>query len=264
MARRRSFVRSLLCVGLCGFWNGCIAFYSHRSVEVSVHDAETNVPVAGAQVGVWYRYMMIANAPKPTSAVTDERGIAVVPATTFESQEWSASAAGYLAGSRGSDPDHPKRMEFRLYRQPAPRLTIIVPDGYRGPLKIDRRPIPHWVQDQVGKREFTFRSSHTGYVAIAATPLLWRRSFSDLLTEVRYESGQRVPVDDYKSPSRVALRWITCLGARDLYVVGTEQDAKALHPIIYHYINGDPRHITANLEAFDALFVEPPATTPSK
>ena len=66
-------------------------------------------------------------------------------------------------------------MTVNLYREPEPNIVIVVPNGYRGLLKIDMRPVPQWVQGGIGQRTFRFHATLTGgYVEVPATPLLLR------------------------------------------------------------------------------------------
>ncbi len=240
---------------------GCIVFYSYYPARVTVRDAETGAPIFGAQVGVYYVYMFVLNAPHPDSASTNERGEAHVQAATFTPQ-WNAG---------GQKATHPKvapyagcdlwkksgqNWEVWLYREPQPRITIIVPPGYRGPLKVERIPLAAFVQDAPGKREFTFHATAKGYVGINASPLLMRREVYPPSAE--YEGGQPIPENDWHvTPTDIALRPVESQGLeRDLYIIGTEDDVKAIRPQIYFYRNGDPHDAILNEAGFEALFHE--------
>ena len=77
----------------------------------------------------------------------------------------------------------------------------------------------------------------------------------------KYEDGRPIPSADFRvTPDDVAMRWVTCASSageeRDLYIVGTEQDVQAIHPIIYYYINGNPHNISLNEKAFNEFFDE--------
>jgi hypothetical protein len=245
-----------LLVGPCAGLGGCIRFYSYHPTHVTVRDAETGTPIAGAEIQVWYLYVMVLNPPDPASAVTNQQGVADVRVATFL-HEWNISSDGYLTESTygpdsvdGTEPD--QGFNFRLYRRPAPRITIVVPNGYRGALKIETRPVAQWVQESAGKREFVFRASATGYVSIDATPLLLRDRAPNL--SVVFEDGRPIPEADWRvAPSDVALRDVESAGERDLYMIGTEQDVEAIRRLIY---DGDPRQRRRNERAFNALFEE--------
>jgi len=237
----------------CSCLGGCIKFYGYRDVTVSVRDAETNQPISHARVDVKYLYMMVINAPKPTYGNTDADGIAVIHAANFDGQDWKASAEGFLSDQRPFF-DNESRADFKLYREPAPTIEIIVPNGFRGPLLIDRRPVTDWIQGETGHRVFTYHASSNGYVAIDATPLLM--GFDIFKLEARFENGAPIPRRDLvgTGPGTIALRWVDASWPRDLFVVGTESDIEKLHPIIYDYKNGDPHTISLNHTALNALF----------
>ena len=102
----------MFAVTLCIGQSGCIVFYSYYPVKATVRDAETDALIPGAQVGVHYLYMMVLNAPKSDSAVTDQLGKADLRAATFM-KEWTVVAKGYLEESKlASDPPNWQKSEL--------------------------------------------------------------------------------------------------------------------------------------------------------
>ena len=80
----------LLNLALLPLLSGCVAvsLHSTRPVEVRVTERDTGKPVSGAPVKIWYGYtgygvFYVLRVPKPASATTDERGIAVLPMADF-------------------------------------------------------------------------------------------------------------------------------------------------------------------------------------
>jgi hypothetical protein len=236
---------------------------TYHPVNVAVYDAETDAPIAGAEVAVYYRGIYPFGFPKSDPAATDDRGAATIRIAAGETVEWCASAEGYMV-DRG-EPGEDVRV-FRLYKLPRPQVTIVVPNGYRGPLKIDMRLVPGRVQGKIGKRDFVFRASPSGYVDFDATPLLLATEHFHSLESnffAVHEDGSPVP-DDYRlGRFGVGLRWVADGGLprrwRRLYVIGTYADGQALHAKIMREIDGDPHHLMMDDDALDALFTQPQA-----
>lgn len=231
---------------------GCLKFYGYCDVTVAVHDAETGKPIPNAQVDLHYLYMMVINAPKPTSGKTGNDGQAVIRAASFETQDWNVSADGYLPDNR-YDIDKESSLDFRLYRKPAPMVTIIVPNDFRGPLMVERRQIKEPIRDTPGHRQFTFHTSSNGLVLIAATQLLMRVRPSEFTAA--FENGKPIQNANRSTGSyETALREVTSSGPRILFIVGDEEDVENFKPKIYTYMDGDPRNYSLNETAFNALF----------
>jgi hypothetical protein len=254
-------------LGLCilSALPGC-AVYTLRPVDVVVVDAESGKPVQGAEVGVDYLALFILNRPWPASGKTDSQGKTSLWVANFHdgSENWSASAPDYLpfqSGGMGSDSRNRIPCDLvppggsaatgpaviHLYRKPAARIMVIVPDGYRGPLKIDLHPVPEFMAKEPGARQFTFSASSNGYVGIQATPILLHLN-RDI--EARYANGDPIPQAGPSNPNVIALRYVTTEGninMQELYVVGTADDKAAVSHAIF-----EPDKV--NQDAWDRLF----------
>lgn len=254
---------------------GCIRIASHayETVDVRVLDAETNDPISNATVSIRYGHgeEIVLNQPKNVAATTDRHGRAVLEITGYIDMGvigWKVSALGYLTryardplGGRvpdeflkvATDHDAPLEAEIRLYRAPRPSVTIVVPDGYRGPLKIEREPKPDWVQEAIGQRAFEFSASDDGYVFVEASRLLGRGVFSR--ASARYTDGTKIErIYTLYEPGKdndIGLRTIgTFPRHRDLYVIGTKSDADSLRGMVY-----PPQHQgQLSMEALEAIF----------
>jgi hypothetical protein len=243
---------------------GIFDFY--HPIKVAVYDAETDAPIPDATVSVHYLGIYLLGRPESDPATTDDKGMATIWVAAGEHPMWWASAKRHLNACEG-EPNKDVRV-FRLYKSPRPQIAIVVPNGYRGPVKIDMRLVGGRVQENIGKRDFVFRASRSGYVAFDATPLLLETEDPiDLKSNIVavHDDGSRVREDDYRlgSPD-VGLRWVADGGdgrrfVRRLYVIGTYADKLALHATIERRNNNDPHHIAMDYEALDALFTQPPA-----
>jgi len=236
--RRRSFARRAGVAALP--WMAGCAIYSSEPIGVTVVDAETSGPVAGATVRVSYRQPPRAklNIPAPAVVVTDESGHAVIEVTDFESGAlWEASADGYLdylavAPAPQRIPDafryepspgaHGYEAGIAMFRQPAPMVEVRVPGGFRGPLGIQLAPPAPMT---VGQRVFVYDASDAGLVVMPAPPLLLRdlrwTSF-----ETREASAGVIPAqpDLGASDTTVAVRRVTPVPGGTVWVVGTARD----------------------------------------
>lgn len=263
------FLSVAVCVTQCG----CLAIYTRKPVSVLVLDAETDQPIEGATVSVRYSpvgidlgWLFLVNRPRNQQGSTNSEGRTEIRVADFAWVDWRVGASGYLESSAMSTDSnrvpvsyHPdtekirgRRATIRLYREPIARITIVVPDGYRGPLLVEKRQVDRWLQGDVYQREFVFQANERGYVGIDATPLLTRYAPIGARyvggADIEYGYG-RMGDDD------VTLRWVTSAPLeRQVFVVGTKADEDRLHPIIYDYIDGDPRSTTTDYEAIDRLF----------
>ncbi len=122
------------------------------------------------------------------------------------------------------------------------------------------------VQDEIGKRKFTFYASDDGYVAFEAAPLLLKTLVNAIPGQYReeihavYENGDKIPDNWRYEASGIGLRHVSRKfgnkNLRVLYVIGTDKDEEAMDRAITHRKpdGHGGLHITSNWEAFDALF----------
>jgi len=69
------FLTTVALLVVCATLGGCnIEIYNKIPVRVSVRDAETDVPIANAQVAVKYLCFMTLIVPKPVTTTTDRMG----------------------------------------------------------------------------------------------------------------------------------------------------------------------------------------------
>ena len=132
---------------------------SYVPVSVQVLDAETGTAIAGARVESRIIYGMTPFAPKPSAAVTDHRGRGVVRISDTagaSSRGVRAASPGYLEATAFIPEDRFRHLRgerrpsgavarspaadltVKLYRQPHPYFVFVVPNGYRGLLKLDQ------------------------------------------------------------------------------------------------------------------------------
>ena len=234
-----------------------------RSEKVAVYDAETELPIAGANIVTHPIGIFLLGMPKDGKAISGKNGRTSIRMPTLNPM-WRVSADGYQTD--GGYRSEKGEKTFHLYKGPRPKINIVVSDGYRGPLKVEMRLVSDRIQNEIGKREFTFRATPDGFVAFKATPLLLMTQDDPTMNrqgdEIHavYQNGLHVP-DNYRHKvSDIGLRWVShAYGEkklRILYVIGNDKDKEVMDHTITHR---EPDryggvHITSNWEAFNALF----------
>jgi hypothetical protein len=212
---------------------GCATPYRSRDVGVTVRDAETHEPIPNAVVHVSHHHL----ADDAVSEKTDGSGIARVsfkPASD-ESTMIEASALGHMTEFQvvgdttianippapifGSAENRAADFVVELYAEPAFGIELVVPQGYRGLLKVDLNfrddaPVPK------GQRVFTFEASANGQVKGTGPGLLRRVPASSY--SARYAVG--TPIGDKMDDTQVGIRWLKREEGAEVFVVGTKPD----------------------------------------
>ena len=239
---------ALACCVLTTALAGCGVFRTHRPVTIQVIDGETRQPLSDAKLSVYYPNMLDFTAPLPTSGVTDEQGLVTLRIGDYHSIELRGELADHyqLSPHRISResvvglPRKPMRQishTVELWKLPAPKIEVIVPDGYRGPVKVVYETAPPETYEP-GRREFTFRSDRSGRVTVVGPAYL--DGFLSVVS-ARYESGAVIPLPSANRPEEVAFRWVhgnsLPVGRpSDLFIVGTEAEDKALWRQVHRQI----------------------------
>ncbi len=249
--------------------SGCAIFTRYR-VDALVLDAETGEAIENAEVAAYYSLwgnnspLSLWTSPMTTLQArnhTDKNGRASITAT--RAADIKAKAPDYLVQtisysseveSVAPSPEmNGRNATLRLYRSPAPTVTIVVPDGYQGPLLIDQYPIAQWIAHEVGQRQFRFRANLRGYVRIEATPLLLNfDSVTSHQLRAQYASGENIPVAIGESDDVIALRKVVSCGVRDIFIIGTKHDENNLQSRIEQKLG--PNTVTTDYASIEALF----------
>jgi hypothetical protein len=211
---------------------GC-SMYRSRDVGVTVRDAETHEPIPNAVVQISHHHL----AGDAISEKTDGSGIARVsfkPASD-ESTMIEASAPGHMTEFQvvgdttianippaplfGSPEARSADFTVDLYAGPAFGVELVVPQGYRGLLKVDLNfrddvPVPK------GQRVFSFEASANGQVKGTGPGLLRRVSASSYTA--RYTDG--TPIGEKMDDTQVGIRWLKREEGAEVFVVGTKAD----------------------------------------
>ena len=181
--------------------SGCVAVYSMEDYPLRLVAGATGEPVEGAEVVVDYVGRRAINPPRTVRVVSDERGVA--PPRVPDGQAWrlTVQAQGYvplsyraygeaLPGVERIEHEGQPVRQVGLFRKPEPRLTVVLPEGYRGVLLVDVQLDADALD--TGQREFVARPNDAGYVRVDAPLVLWR-ALAPWPVEgmtVQYASGQ--------------------------------------------------------------------------
>lgn len=243
----RSVLRFVFGVSLLLLSGGCL---TRVPVTFHVTDADTGEPIASAHV----------------KAMTSPANLDEDLATTLTGQSGhdegrtgpdgrigldvpsgrlpvrvSVRAEGYMTGSTGF-PQHwarsvstrPVLREIALYPLPLGKAVVVLPDGFRGPLRIVSRGRADYAP---GKRVFEVSADIDGTTAIPFFyPVLSGGSSVARRLEARFASSRDVlPEQDHFSPGAagraatppdvVAFRLVAMNDVRSIFVVGTADDA---------------------------------------
>ena len=219
----------LLCLPFCG---GCIAFYTYEKYHAKVIDAEANVPVNDVTINIRYLTMVpYLNPARPVEVTTRQDGSAAFSVADYASAKWRIKAEGYLPiyeyGYRVPDIfniETGNNVIIPIYQKPEPKIEIIVPDGYRGPVALHLIPANKWIQETPGKRAFSFTMMPNGYVPVQASLLF--HDIDIFSITARYENGKKISCPRYKpdGPNDICLLWVYSMGEKILYSIGTEKE----------------------------------------
>jgi hypothetical protein len=228
-----------LCVPTLFCLAGCHGLQPTAPVKVVVRDAETRMPIPGAEVALVYP----ADGPaskQNSSGRTGPDGIVQVQAVAGEEAppRIKLSAENYLAEQKGLPgeairglkethlfsraPREPVEVVYDLYSGPEPTVELVVPTGYRGVVKAEVR-----VKEEVvyphGQRKFTYTVPPSGIVEVAGPAILLHGKGPAY--QARYADGTPLPIDAREL--EVGLRWLRSEGRNEVFVVGTRSEWEA-------------------------------------
>lgn len=279
-----------VCMCLCPLLlSGCVEFYHYKTIPIKVIDPELNQPVEGVLASLKYsligRGLFLPKSPKDTTGTTDRNGIAMLKvATNFEMYlgSISCSAEGYIPVSLmlPFQSENVNEIIVPLYRIPLPRIELIVPDDYQGPVAIQIIQSNEWVMGEPGQRLFTYQLQNNGQLDIRITPVfslvkligdiklhrLFSTDSDDCMFIVKRENGSNMirvgreyewviqfgGQEQKVESDRRAFRWVWDEGRRFLFVIGTEQDRDVLYKKLF-----PENRFGLDRDAFNAFFQEP-------
>jgi hypothetical protein len=216
---------------------GCLALPRPRPVGVLARNAETKQPIPGAEVRISYAPTPSPLAPSDSSGTTGGDGIARMRATPYGDAGVvvEVAAKGYLseekvlpveavaalapAGLFEAVERRPASVVVELYAEPRPTVELVVPAGYRGPVKVaiqarDDVPCPP------GQRCFRYAVPDSGVVE-ATGPALLRRVFPP---EFRARSAGGAELSGRSGEAGCGLWWLRDEDGYHVFLVGTRAE----------------------------------------
>jgi hypothetical protein len=219
---------------------GCVTFTGDRPVTVLVRDAETQRPIANADVTISSPLVRSIAGPTVSRTSTPVDGLARLHAApnTESVTLLQTSAAGYLGESRELGADEiaavelpgwfgllslerrPPNFTVDLYAGPRPQVELAVPASFRGQIRV-RLDVTSTAA--AGQRNFNFPVAIDGLAVISGPPIL------RLLNPSDYSARTVDGVELVRNAKGVAIGfwWLRQETDGDVFFVGTESEFKA-------------------------------------
>jgi hypothetical protein len=212
---------------------GCLLLQHPKSVSVLVRDAETKQPINGAEVKLMCLSARTAKHPPETTGATGNDGVVrLAAAQDVETAFVQGGGKGYITEEanlpaaiivnakplkRGET--GPPDFVLDVYAEPAIKVELVVPNGYRGLVKVEveTQPDAPWTP---GQRNLRCEVPPSGVVHLKGPPLL--RHLRSWDYSAHYADG--TPLPEPKGMLEVGLRWLKCEVYDQYFVVGTQAD----------------------------------------
>jgi hypothetical protein len=181
---------------------GCLHVYTSQTYTVTVLDGDTNRPVPNARVELIYlrSEIDINNPSDEPTGVTDGQGKVALAGTTFVHTWVVRLDDTYLSNGRWQEPDSPASdpasVQLKVYRRPKPTLSLIIPDGFHGPVMINPGGPGEPLGFTPGQRQFTFRVPPSG-LAVFKAPGIFHTQSTDAMDDFSLifvtQDGREIP-----------------------------------------------------------------------
>jgi hypothetical protein len=255
----------------------CISFHSYETIDVRVVDAETDQPIPGVAITVDYPRStlygallgkasfdkaLVINVPRTAKSSTNQDGETSVEVANYKhGAGLRCEAPGYWPQvwvpihRRGPIPNKSSLAAFdtanrtvsaRFFREPHPAVTVVVPEGYRGPLGVRLAWSDDFVGNPAGKREYVYAASPTGLVDMEPLTILW---FHNALISFAAcaPGGERIPAQGdlpCGQENGVALWFVAIVPGGAIYSIGDQGEWEAVRQAMKAYVD-ERGHFTA-------------------
>jgi hypothetical protein len=239
--RNRRLARCLVYpVFLLATLPGCQALHAYRPVTVLACDAETKKPIPGAEVRI--SYPLAQSPPWEPVGTTSSDGTVQLKAAPYGDAGILVDAvrSGYMTEQKGFPVDavkavspfrffsggsHAPDLVVEMYAEPLPEVELMLPDGYRGTLKVavkvrDDAPF------QPGQRQFSYEVPPSGVLEIVGPPLLRHVYTPDF--SARYSRSKNPSLPRQPEGDQVGFWCLKTEGGFDHFFVGTRAEFEAL------------------------------------
>jgi hypothetical protein len=248
--RRRASLSCLCCAVLLA--GGCESLQRYRPVDVLVRDVETNAPIAGADVRIWYPFTDGVYATHTSTGQTGADGMVHLEAaaTGCEGVMVEGTRQGYLSSQApltvtairkvetqpwfGKAEVHPASVVIELLAEPRSTVELVVPTDFRGLIKIEVHTDGPAV---VGKRAYRYEVPASGLIQVVGPHILERLVASDF----RAQLADGTPLHQNPRIMEVGLRWLKCDATDQYFVVGTQSDLDRVRRVMERQHKEDER-----------------------
>lgn len=221
---------------------GCQALHHYRPVAVEAVDAETQQPIPGADVRIWYPLAPPSQAPWYSTGTTGDDGIVRLRAAPFGygGLAVEGNAKGYLLEQKNLSveavhaiaPAHafeavdqrPVSVVLAMYAEPRPAVELVVPTGYRGMVKADVQ-VQEGASCPPGQRCFSYAVPPSGDVEVIGPAMLKRVDPPSF--RARYADGTPLGRPD-KDYAAVGFWWMKSEGRCQFFLVGTRSEYESM------------------------------------
>jgi hypothetical protein len=201
---------------------------------IETRDAETKKPIPGASVHISYPMTNPDLAPWDSTGTTGEDGTVRLKAAPYGDLgiRVETTAQGYMFEQKHISSDEVQAIEpaplfgvaesrpvslvVDMYAGPDPAVELIVPTGYRGPIRAEVQ-VREDARCPAGQRCFTYVVAPTGAVQVVGPPLLRRVVAPDF--RARYADG--TPLSRQVPDGEPRLWWVQAQGRYQYFLVGT-------------------------------------------
>jgi uncharacterized membrane protein YgcG len=216
---------------------GCHLGHTVPTIPIVVLDAETKMPVPGAEVRLWSPSDNRKTTTEP-SGTTGPDGIARIQAEYPKEADILVEvvAQGYLQDDidrilAGKVPGAPTGGGIvEIYKGPRPVLELVIPTDLRGDLKVELRT-QDATPDQLGKRTFRytapsgrFGSTEMPVAHVVGPPILEGRRGPEF-RGIYASTDKPMPLEP--KDNEIVLRWVRSEGSDHFFVIGTKIDQES-------------------------------------
>lgn len=246
MSLGKTLSLTVICLVFCNNLQAGVFPYKYATVQLTVVDDQTGEPLPKAKVSVYYSDEYYFNHPNSDAAVTDDKGTATVKIAKGTS-DWNITLkpAGYLLSHIQYSEKHAIPDKLKIQCIKLPKITLVVPNGYVGPInfQMPRKPKPGSMKAL--QREYDFHADAQGNVRIQSLETFLdfihlEEALQTCYLTAFYEDGKQIPTasrdgspdEATQKNSTIALRHVVYCPPGQFFVIGTDHDRQALNDSI--------------------------------
>lgn len=209
---RRWLARCGPCTALA--LTACVVPYATHQVEAQVVDGETGAPLPEATLAIRHHMMLTLNEPPHVGVRTDGDGRATFNLACTPIAQWKVETPGYWPRDQivrergfvlppGIQRTGENSIRIPLWRDPPPRVELVVPDGWQGEFTLELVPCDASAMP-IGQRLLVGFVDEQGECRLPAPPILDAWDVWDVW--IRERSGNMAVQADQGDATSTGLR----------------------------------------------------------